>query len=130
MRKQIFIISIVLVIGMVSFCGESTKKDQTDKSSQAQQIVGGLLGGSSGESILNTKIRAIKTGLDMYYTDNNEYPEMLEDLVPEYLKTKTELLDPWGTPFELESDDEMNLEIISAGKDKTFDNTDDIKRRI
>jgi len=130
MRKQIFITSLVLVIGMVSFCGESTKKDQTDKPSESQQLVGGLLGGSTGESILDTKIRAIKTALDMYYTDNNEYPEMLEDLVPEYMKTKTALLDPWGTPFELESNDEMNLEIISAGKDKTFDNADDVKRRI
>jgi len=130
MRKHIFIITIVLVIGMISFCGKSTEKDQTDKPSQTQQLVGGLLGGSSGESILDSKIKAIKTALDMYYTDNNEYPELLEDLVPDYVKTKTELLDPWGTPFELESDDEMNLLIISAGVDKTFDNADDIKRRI
>lgn len=129
MRKHILIILIVLVIGMVSFCGESTQKDHT-KDSQAQQVVGSLLGGSSGESIMDSKIRAIKTALDMYYTDNNEYPEMLEDLVPDYVKTKAELVDPWGTPFELESDDEMNLVLISAGEDKTFDNADDVKRRI
>jgi hypothetical protein len=130
MKNYPLLIAVVLVAGLIVCCGESPKKDQKDEPSQAGQLVGGLLGGSAGESLLDTRIRAIKTALDMYYTDNNEYPEMLDELVPEYLKTKTEILDTWDTPLELDTDDEMNLVIISAGPDKTFGNTDDIKRRI
>jgi ABC-type glycerol-3-phosphate transport system substrate-binding protein len=130
MKNNILIIAIVLVAGLIVSCGETPKTDQEVKTSQAEQLVGGLLGGSAGESLLNTRIKAIKTALDMYYTDNNEYPEMLDELVPEYIKTKTEILDTWDTPLELETDDEMNLVIVSAGPDKTFGNTDDIKRRI
>lgn len=130
MKNYPLLITVVLVAGLIVCCGESPKKDQKDGPSHAGQSVGGLLGGTTGESLLDTRIRAIKTALDMYYTDNNEYPEMLDELVPEYLKTKTEILDTWDTPLELESDDEMNLVIVSAGPDKTFGNTDDIKRRI
>jgi hypothetical protein len=130
MQNNTLILAIVLVAGLIISCGESSKTDQTKGPSQADQVIGSLLGGSAGESLLDTRIKAIKTALDMYYTDNNEYPEMLDELVPEYIKTKTEILDTWDTPLELETDDEMNLVIVSAGPDKTFGNTDDIKRRI
>ena len=130
MQNNTLILAIVLVAGLIISCGESPKTDQTKGPSQADQVIGSLLGGSAGESLLDTRIKAIKTALDMYYTDNNEYPEMLDELVPEYIKTKTEILDTWDTPLELETDDEMNLVIVSAGPDKTFGNTDDIKRRI
>lgn len=130
MKNNTLILAIVLVAGLIVSCGESPKTDQNEGPSQADQVVGSLLGGSAGESLLDTRIKAVKTALDMYYTDNNEYPEMLDELVPDYIKTKTELLDTWDTPLELETDDEMNLVIVSAGPDKTFGNTDDIKRRI
>ena len=79
---------------------------------------------------LNSQITTIKNALNQYYYENNEYPEILDVLIPLYIRHKEGIIDPWGTKIKLESDDSMNLILISAGKDKTFGSTDDIKRRI
>lgn len=76
----------------------------------------------------DSKFRAIRTALNAYYADNNEYPDTLDVLVPTYIGTQTDLQDAWGTTFKIETDDQMNLVLISAGKDKTFGNEDDIRK--
>ncbi len=126
MKNKIFIVLLSAAVGMTFFCGGPAKKKE--EKSYTQQLVGAMA--KTDALMITTKIKTIKAALDLYYTDNNEYPEMLDELVPSYLRTKVELLDPWDTPFELETDEEMNLVIISAGKDKTFGNDDDIKRSI
>jgi Type II secretion system (T2SS), protein G len=78
----------------------------------------------------DTKIKSIKRALNSYYVDHNEYPEILDMLTPNYAATSDAITDPWGTRFKLETDEEMNLILISAGKDRIFETNDDIKRRI
>ena len=78
---------------------------------------------------LETKMKGIKVALDAYYMDYNEYPEILDMLVPDYARTEEVITDPWGTFFKMTTDDQMNLILISAGKDQIFGNQDDIKRR-
>ncbi|MCP4155561.1 MAG: hypothetical protein GY757_48000 [bacterium] len=124
MRSVVFFILPVLLVVFTAFCGDAPKKEKT----YPDQLIGAL---KKGDMLaLNSKIKSIEGALQLYYSDNNEYPEMLDELVPKYLKTATYLLDPWGTQFEIETDDDMNLVIISAGKDRSFDSDDDIRRRI
>ncbi len=82
------------------------------------------------EMDLELRINTINAALDSYYAQHNEYPEMLDLLVPDYAPIPDALNDPWGTRFQIKRDEEMNLNLVSAGKDRKFGTTDDIKRRI
>lgn len=126
MKNLIYIISIAALVGLSLFCGDAdgTKKE----TSYPQTLINAL--GKADALELDNKIKTIKDALDSYYADQNQYPETLETLVPDYLRTENVLIDPWGTHFKLETDEAGNLTLVSAGKDKTFGNTDDIKRRI
>lgn len=126
MKNIIYIILIAALVGLCFFCGDSSKNKKG--TSYPQALINAL--GKADALDLDTKIKAIKDALASYYTDNNQYPDTLDMLVPEYLRTESDLVDPWGTRFKLEIDDAMNLTLVSAGKDKMFNNADDIKRRI
>jgi hypothetical protein len=126
MRNLIYITIITALVGLSQFCGDvDHEKKQT---SYPQELINAL--GKADALDLNTKIKTIKDALDSYYADHNEYPETLEMLMPEYLQTENALTDPWGTRFRLETDETGEFALISAAKDQTFGNTDDIKRRI
>lgn len=126
MKNIIYVILIAALVCLCFFCGDSNKNKKG--TSYTQELIGAL--GKADTLELDTKIKAIKDALDSYYTDNNQYPDSLETLVPEYLRTENDLVDPWGTRFKLEMDSAMSLTLVSAGKDKMFNNADDIKRRI
>lgn len=126
MKNIIYVILMATLIGLCFFCGDSSQNKKG--TSYTQELIGAL--GKADTLELDTKIKAIKDALDSYYTDNNQYPDTLEILLPEYLRTESDLVDPWGTRFKLEIDELSNLTLISAGKDKKFNNADDIKRRI
>lgn len=84
----------------------------------------------SKNTLILSQISAIENAINSYITDNSEYPESLDQLVPQYLKTENNITDPWGAPFRLETDENGALFLISAGRDNTFDTEDDIKRRM
>lgn len=126
MKNIIHIILIAALAGMSLFCGDSGGNKKG--TSYTQTLINAL---DKADALdLDTKIKTIKDALDSYYADNNQYPGELEALVPDYLRAEGALLDPWGVRFKLETDEEMNLTLVSAGKDKTFGSADDIKRRI
>ncbi len=126
MKNIIYIILIAALVGLSIFCGDSVENKKG--TSYPQALLNAL---DKADALdLDTKTKTIKDALDSYYADNNQYPEQLETLVPDYLRVEAALLDPWGTRFKLETDEEMNLTLVSAGKDKTFGSSDDIKRRI
>lgn len=126
MKNVIHIILIAALVGMSLFCGDSSENKKG--TSYTQTLINAL---DKADTLdLETKITTIKGALDAYNADNNQYPEQLEALVPDYLRAEGALLDPWGTPFTLETDESMNLTLVSAGKDKTFGTADDIRRRI
>lgn len=123
MRGLLLIIFIVLLIILILY---------TAKSSNNKPRIQEQLNALDKAKIVDVdaRIRNITHALESYYFDHNEYPEILDLLLPNYLKLKNDLCDPWGTGFKIEIDEEMNLMLISAGKDKVFGNADDIKRRM
>jgi hypothetical protein len=126
MKNIIHVILIAALVGLNLFCGDSGGNKKG--TSYPQALINAL---DKADALdLDSKIRTIKEALDSYNSDNNQYPEQLETLVPDYLRAESALLDPWGVRFKLEADEEMNLTLVSAGKDKTFGSADDIKRRI
>ena len=84
----------------------------------------------SKNTLIISQISAIENAINSYFMDRNEYPEILDQLIPLYLKTESFIIDPWGTPFALENDESLNLYLISAGRDTIFGTEDDIKRRM
>ncbi|MCK4889860.1 MAG: type II secretion system protein GspG [Candidatus Aminicenantes bacterium] len=84
----------------------------------------------SKNTLILSQISSIENAINSYFMDNNEYPEIMDQLIPHYLKTESHIIDPWGTPFTLENDENLNLYLISAGRDTIFGTEDDFKRRM
>jgi len=105
-----------------------TKKDAPSGETYIDHLVRGL---TQAEKLdLDSRINAIKQALESYSLDNDTYPGTLDALVPDYLRVEDFIKDPWGERFELETDEENHLILISPGKDRVLGNDDDIKRRI
>lgn len=122
--KKIVVFSIIsLLISFFAGC---------DKSEGEQSALEKLVDTPqrSKNTLILSQISAIENALNSYLADNSEYPESLDQLVPQYLKTEEAITDPWGAPFRLETDESSALYLISAGRDNTFDTEDDIKRRM
>ena len=84
----------------------------------------------SKNTLILSQISTIENAINSYMTENDGYPESLDQLVPQYLKTGNHTIDPWGTPFNLEIGEDSGLYLISAGRDTIFGTEDDIKRRM
>ncbi len=123
MRGFFIVILAALLIVVLIFTGNFSKKGSSPK-----DLV--KLIDKSKIVLLETDIRSIKNALNLYYFDNNKYPYTLEELIPQYLNSYNELIDPWGNKFKLETDEDMNQIIISAGRDGVSGNSDDIQRRL
>lgn len=123
MRGFFIVILAALLIVVLIFTGKFSKKGSSPK-----DLV--KLIDKSKVVLFETDIRSIKNALNLYYFDNNKYPYTLEELIPQYLNSYNELIDPWGNKFKLETDEEMNQVIISAGRDGVSGNSDDIQRRL
>ena len=123
MRGFLIIVLIALAIVVLLFI----TKDSGKKDTYAQRIVQAL--DQAEQLALDSRINSIKQALEFYFADNNRYPENLDALVPQYLRIEDQVRDPWGRQFKIETDDEMKVTLLSAGKDGIFGNDDDIKRR-
>ena len=108
---------------IISGCGKSEGED-----SALVKMVNSIHKAKS--RVINSQIASIENAINSYFSDNNEYPEILDQLIPHYLRIKSHIIDPWGTPFTLENDEDLNLFLISAGRDTIFGTKDDIKRRM
>ena len=123
MRGIFVIIFLSLLIISFIYIGKGSK----EKDSPIQMI--NKLDKAKG-ILINTQVNQIVQALNSYYMDKNEYPEMLDLLVPNYSKSEENIKDMWGTKFQLKIDESMRLDLISAGPDRTFGTKDDIKRSI
>jgi hypothetical protein len=128
MKGLLLVILIAAVVVVFLFTTKDKTPDGVEEVSYPQHMINVL--DRADKVALETKLNGIKAALDSYYADHNEYPEMLDMLMPDYTSSTNLLIDPWGNRFKIETDDEMNLMIISAGKDGIWGNKDDIKRRI
>lgn len=105
-----------------------TSKDSNTGETYTERMVRALT--EAEKLALESKITAIKRAVVSYSLDNDKYPETLDALVPNYLRINEYIQDPWGEWFELETDEENHLILISSGKDRILGNDDDIKRRL
>ena len=96
------------------------------------------LGGRVGQSQIaaaRAGVGAIGTAIDLYETDNGKLPESLQNLVTKgsepnwngpYIRKAEGLKDPWGTEYQYTKQGE-DFTVVSAGPDKSFGSSDDIK---
>ena len=122
--KNIVIISTIFFVLLI---GIGCDKSEGEKSALEKMVDTPQ---RSKNTLILSQISAIENAVNSYFSDNNEYPESVDQLVPQYLRTESDTIDPWGTPFRLESDPDQKLFLISAGRDTIFDTEDDIKRRM
>lgn len=120
-------IAIISTIFFVLLIGSGCDKSEGGKSALEKMVDTPQ---RSKNTLILSQISTIENAVNSYISDNNEYPESIDQLVPQYLRTKSDTTDPWGTPFRLESDLDQKFFLISAGRDTIFDTDDDIKRRM
>lgn len=112
---------IALLVVMVLYLG---------KGRQANPVAQGMADLDKAKiATLELDIDNISAAITTYFGDYNEYPENLDMLVPKYLPSTNSILDSWGNPFHLEKDNQQNLFLVSAGPDRIYATSDDIKRR-
>jgi hypothetical protein len=121
MRFGMLIVFIALIVVLVLFLG---KGRQTNPVAQGMAALE-----KAKTATLELDMNNISAAITTYYGDYNEYPENLDMLVPKYLPSTNSILDSWGNPFHLEEDEQQNLYLVSAGPDRIFATSDDIKRR-
>jgi type II secretory pathway pseudopilin PulG len=121
-------ILIIVLIALAIILFVLTSKDSQTGETYTERMVRALT--EAEKLALESKITAIKRALESYNLDNDKYPGTLDALVPYYLRIDEFIKDPWGEWFELETDEENHLILISPGKDRVLGNDDDIKRRL
>jgi hypothetical protein len=120
------LISVLIALAIIVFL--LTSRDSPSGETYTGRMVRALT--QAEKLALDSKITAIKLALESYNLDNDKYPETLDALVPYYLRIGEYIKDPWGEWFELETDEENHLILISSGIDRVLGNDDDIKRRL
>lgn len=113
---------VVVIIGVIYTVRNSDGETIVDQKRHAVNEARGML--------MQTKVVRIREALNTYFMDNGAYPEMLDLLVPDYIRTKQEITDPWGMAIRIERDDTLTTVIHSAGPDTQWDTDDDIWREI
>jgi hypothetical protein len=121
-------ILITLLIALAIIVFMMTSKDSPSGETYTGRMVRAL--NQAEKLALDSKVTNIKRALESYSLDNDKYPETLDALVPNYLRIEEYIRDPWGEWFELETDEENNLILVSSGIDRVLGNDDDIRRRL
>ena len=123
MRGFLLILLLALLVIVTLYTGFLSKKDSLpQKAISASNRMDHML--------TETDLKHIIQAIESYFSDFGRYPESLKELIPVYLRTLNESLDPWGTPYQIITDGQTDLSLVSAGKDKIFNTSDDLKRRI
>jgi hypothetical protein len=122
MRFGILLVVAALIVVMVLYLG---------KGPQANPVSQGMAALEKAKTVtVEIDMNSISGAINAYFGDNNEYPESLDRLVPQYLPSVNSIIDSWGVLFQLEKDDPQNLILVSAGPDRIFATADDIRRRL
>jgi hypothetical protein len=122
MRYGILIVFIALIVMLILYVGKGQK---------ANPVAQGMAELDKVKiATVEIDMNNISAAVSKYFGDYNEYPQNLDMLVPKYLPSTNFILDSWGNPFHLEGNNEQNLSLVSAGPDRVFATSDDIKRRL
>lgn len=117
------VLLLALLIVVALYTGFFSKKDTLPKKAITAS-------NRADNMLMETDFQHIIQAIESYFSDYGRYPESLGQLIPVYLRTKRECLDPWGTPYQLATENQDVISLLSAGKDKIFKTSDDLKRRI
>jgi hypothetical protein len=120
MRILLLSVLVVLVIVLLIQTGRSVKDNPATQAFSALK--------TAKLELLEDTFRNVAAALDMYVTENNSYPASIGDLVPRYLTTGSETVDPWGVALRLRAIGESGYSLTSAGPDRAFGTGDDVER--
>ena len=118
MRLKGFLIILVLalVVVYIVWMGKFWRKDTAEDFKAYDQ----------------SKLRLTKTNMNLlgriiksYIAQKGETPESLKELQKFYVFS-AERLDAWGNKIKYERISELNFRLISAGRDRVFNTSDDI----
>ncbi|MBN1197524.1 MAG: hypothetical protein JXA62_08975 [Candidatus Aminicenantes bacterium] len=113
---------VVVIIGMIYTLrnndGETIVEQKRNLTNEAKIM------------LLQTRLVRIREALNTYFVDHGEYPELLDLLIPDYIRHRQEIMDPWNMPFRLDRDDTLTMVLHSAGPDCQWKTKDDIWRKI
>ncbi|MCK4836160.1 MAG: hypothetical protein KAT17_05965 [Candidatus Aminicenantes bacterium] len=123
MRGFLIVLLLALLVIVTIYTGFFSQKE-----SLPQQIIN--TSNRVDNMLLETDFKHIIQATEAYFLDFGKYPESLEDMIPVYLRTEKECLDPWATKYQILTENQTEVFIISAGKDKIFKTSDDLRRRI
>lgn len=88
-----------------------------------------LVGGAERAKVTTTKasMQTIKSTLEAFYAEKSQLPETLDVLVTTGYLSDGTLTDGWDRPFFYQpyADGSGKFDLISAGKDGVFENTED-----
>ncbi|HSQ34580.1 MAG TPA: hypothetical protein VLQ89_01180 [Candidatus Binatia bacterium] len=122
MRFGVLVIFIALLVMLFLYVG---------KGRQANPVAQGMAALEKTKKVTTeVDMNGIVAAVTAYFGDHDQYPENLDMLVPKYLRSADAVIDSWGTPFQLEKDDQQNLYLLSAGPDRIFASADDTRRRL
>lgn len=123
MRGLLLVVLIaVLIIGVLYTIRNSEGETIVDQKRNAV--------GEARDMLLQTKIVRIREALNTYFMDHGAFPDYMDLLIPNYIRTQQEINDPWNMPMKLEQDETMSTVIHSAGPDCQWETSDDIWRKI
>jgi general secretion pathway protein G len=109
------ILLVIVIIGILAAVG-------------APKLMGWL--GFAQERAAKAGIANIETSIASYqFLNNGKLPSTLQELttISAGSLKETQLVDPWGTPYQYTKDTKGDFTVISAGKDCAFGTADDIK---
>lgn len=81
-------------------------------------------------AVMPQLFQGVEAALEQYRDEHDRYPDQLSELVPAFLTRADDLIDSWGTPMRLRTDNSTGEAILeSAGPDRQFGTPDDLVRR-
>ncbi len=129
------IIALLLIVGAANLLKYMKDNEWFDK---ADQVAEDMTGKSSFDKYLEVKekadsfnLPAFRTGVVMFYTQNNRYPQSTRELEDSGVVASSVTRDQYGNRYDLEYRQEENLLLVtSPGKDEIKGTTDDVQYKI
>jgi len=78
---------------------------------------------------LQSQMAEVAQALSTYAEEHDGFPQDLNELVPNYVRLESQLLDPWGQPLIVEGAGE-GAQLVSLGPDGIAGTPDDVRRSL
>lgn len=122
MRYILLLLLVALAVVLVLHFGAERKANPLGESETALD--------KAKLAALPAQLQQVEAALAAYADERGAYPAGLAELVPGYLRDADLLIDPWGTTLRLERSAAGGTVLSSAGPDRVFAGSDDIRRSL